>query len=65
MRNNNWNLVWTVIGIIVITMTFVNNYSYKNVFGFLINIWVYRAIWVVIAAGSIFSYLKRKNQKSE
>jgi hypothetical protein len=64
MRNNIWNLVWGVIGLVIVVLTFVNNNTVKVVFGFELNIWVYRAIWSLIAAGSLFSYFKRRNEES-
>ena len=62
MRSNTWNLVWTVIGTVIIVMTFVNNSDSKIVFGIEIDIWVYRGLWGLITVASFVSYLKRKKE---
>jgi hypothetical protein len=62
MRNNNWNLVWGVIGVIIIVMSFLNNDTAKSFFGFQLNIWVYRGIWALISGGSLVSFFKRREK---
>jgi hypothetical protein len=64
MRSNTWNLVWTVIGTVIIVMTFVNNSDSKIVFGIEIDIWMYRGLWSAITAASFVSYLKRKKEEA-
>ena len=64
MRSNTWNLVWTVIGTVIIVMTFVNNSDSKIVFGIEIDILMYRGLWSVITAASFVSYLKRKKEEA-
>ncbi len=64
MRSNTWNLVWTVIGTVIIVMTFVNNSDSKIVFGIEIDIWMYSGLWSVITAASFVSYLKRKKEEA-
>ena len=64
MRSNTWNLVWTVIGTVIIVMTFFNNSDSKIVFGIEIDIWMYRVLWSVITAASFVSYLKRKKEEA-
>ena len=60
MKNNKWNLVWGIIGLIIITLTFVNNNSTKNLFGYELNIWVYRGIWLTISVSNFIKYYKRR-----
>jgi len=64
MRSNKWNLVWSVIGTLVVVMTFVNSSSAKTVFGIEIDIWVYRGLWSLITVASFVSYLKRKKEEA-
>ena len=64
MRSNTWNLVWTVIGTVIIVMTFFNNSDSIIVFGIEIDIWMYRVLWSVITAASFVSYLKRKKEEA-
>ncbi len=64
MRSNKWNLVWSVIGTLVVVMTFVNSSSATIVFGIEIDIWVYRGLWSVITVASFVSYLKRKKEEA-
>jgi hypothetical protein len=64
MRSNKWNLVWTVIGAVIIVMTFVNNSGSKIVFGLQLDIWVYRGIWSLITGASFISFLKRKKEEA-
>lgn len=61
-----WNLAFGILGIIIVTNTFLKDLTVKKVFGFEINIWIYRAIWTLIAISSLYDfYIKRKesNQK--
>ena len=64
MRSNKWNLVWSVIGTLVVVMTFVNSSSATIVFGVEIDIWVYRGLWSLITVASFVSYLKRKKEEA-
>ena len=64
MRSNTWNLVWTLIGAVIIMMTFVNTSDSKIVFGIAIDIWVYSGLWVLITVASFVSYLKRKKEEA-
>ena len=64
MRSNKWNLVWSVIGTLVVVMTFVNSSSASIVFGIEIDIWVYRGLWSLITVASFVSYLKRKKEEA-
>jgi len=64
MRSNKWNLVWSVIGTLVVVMTFVNSSSATTVFGIEIDIWVYRGLWSLITVASFVSYLKRKKEEA-
>ncbi|MEN8745400.1 MAG: hypothetical protein ABF302_05300 [Polaribacter sp.] len=64
MRSNKWNLVWSVIGTLVVVMTFVNSSSATIVFGIEIDIWVYRGLWSLITVASFVSYLKRKKEEA-
>ncbi|WP_298780762.1 hypothetical protein [uncultured Polaribacter sp.] len=63
MRNNNWNLIWGIIGVIIIIMTFVNNTTSKNLFGFEVNTWIYRGIWTLISIVSLLGYFKKRETK--
>ncbi|MGB0891442.1 MAG: hypothetical protein ACPGUU_03755 [Flavobacteriaceae bacterium] len=61
-----WNLIFGILGIIIVTNTFLNELSVKRVFGFEINIWVYRVIWILITISSLYDFfVKQKmfNQK--
>jgi|TARA_B110000908_G_scaffold119699_1_gene140300 hypothetical protein len=64
MRSNKWNLVWAVIGTVIIVMTFVNNSGTKIVFGLELDIWVYRGLWSLITVASFVSFLKRKKEEA-
>ncbi len=64
MRSNTWNLVWTLIGAVIIMMTFVNTSDSKIVFGIEIDIWVYSGLWGLITVASFVSYLKRKKEEA-
>ncbi len=56
------NLIFGIIGILIIVRTFLNGMEIKEVFGFKMNIWIYRLIWGFIAISSFvdFYYKKRK-----
>lgn len=61
-----WNLAFGVLGIIIVSNTFLKDLSVKEVFSFEINIWVYRAIWILIIISSLYDFFvkqKESNQK--
>ena len=59
------NLVFGIIGLFIITKTFINNELTKEFFGYEMNIWFYRAIWGFIAISSFADfYYKSKNSKN-
>ena len=59
MKNNFLNLVWSVIGMIIIVYTFLNGQTTKTLFHVEINIWLYRVVWALISIGSLIVFLKR------
>jgi hypothetical protein len=59
MKNNFLNLVWSVIGMIIIVYTFLNGQTTKTLFHVEINIWLYRGVWALISIGSLIVFLKR------
>lgn len=64
MRSNKWNLVWVVVGFAIVVYSFFNGNGPKTFLGFDIHIWLYRTIWLLVAGGSLFSYLKRRKEES-
>ncbi|ARV07723.1 hypothetical protein BTO04_13915 [Polaribacter sp. SA4-10] len=61
------NLVFGIVGILIIINTFRIDIASKDFFGYQLNIWVYRAIWGFISFISFLQfYYKHKdgiNQK--
>ena len=64
MRSNTWNLVWTLIGAVIIMMTFVNTSDSKIVFGIEIDIWVYRGLWGANYGSELCELLKKEERRS-
>jgi|GEM_PF-873959 hypothetical protein len=65
MRNKNWDLVFVIIGLLNIALSFRGDNSIEVIFGFEINIWLYRAIWAFIGVGSFISYVKKRKLELE
>ena len=65
MRNNNWNLVWVIVGFSIVIYSFFNGNQARAFLGIEIHIWLYRAIWFLVAGGSLYSYLKRRKEASK
>lgn len=65
MRNKYWDLLFVFIGVINIACSFKRNEGFEMVFGFELNIWIYRAIWTFIIIGCYLSFKKKKEFESE
>lgn len=64
MRNNNWNLVWGILGVLIIAIGFSKGNTTERIFGFDINVWLYRGVWAAVSISSFLSYFKRKKEES-
>ena len=60
-----WNLAFGVLGIIIVSNTFLKDLSVKEVFDFEINIWVYRAIWILITISSLYDFFVKQKQSNQ
>ncbi|WP_339661136.1 hypothetical protein [uncultured Polaribacter sp.] len=65
MKNKYWDLLFVFIGVINIAFSFRGNEDFEVVFGYELNIWIYRAIWAFITIGCYLSYSKKKDFESE
>ena len=67
MRKDFIVFVW-ILAITLFIYSFIKNPASESIFGFEINIWIYRLFWGIVAAVSLFDYykIKRDNRsKSE
>ena len=62
MKNNFWNLLWVLVGIVIIVSTFLNGDKTKTLFHVEINIWIYRGVWLLISIGSLITFFKRSKK---
>ncbi|TMM29440.1 hypothetical protein FDT66_09960 [Polaribacter aestuariivivens] len=64
MRSNYWNLIWGVLGAIIVISGIISGNLTKTVFGFEMNAWIYRSIWAIISLLSFVSYFKRRKEEA-
>lgn len=62
--NKTINLIIGIIAAANVIYSFWSIQESAAIFGFSINIWVYRLIWALIAAFSLYSYYKARKMKS-
>ncbi|QFZ55619.1 hypothetical protein FEZ18_12800 [Oceanihabitans sp. IOP_32] len=55
------SLILGVIAMVNVFYTFNNNSETGEIFGFEMNIWVYRLIWSTLAVGIFYDYSKKKS----
>ena len=60
IMNKTLNLIIGIIAVANVIYSFWGNQESASIFGFSINIWLYRAIWVFIAAVSLNSYYRAR-----
>jgi hypothetical protein len=52
------SLIVAILAGVNLVYGFVNNQESASIFGIAMNIWVYRAVWVVIGITSFLDYYK-------
>lgn len=62
MKNKYLNLFIMAFAIITVVASFVNNTPTTDLFGFEVNTWVVRVLWVLIG---LVSYKRYKDKKQE
>ena len=65
MRNKKWDLIIGVLAVLILIGNFVEGNSTTHLFGFNINSWIYRGIWLLIAITNLSQYfIRRKKEDS-
>jgi amino acid transporter len=62
MRNKNLNLFIVAFAVITTIASFVENKSTTDLFGFEVNSWLVRILWLLIG---LVSYKRYKDKKEE
>ena len=62
MRNKNLNLFIVAFAALIIVASFVENNPTTDLFGFEVNSWVVRILWLLIG---LVSYKRYKDKKEE
>ena len=63
MKNKYLNLFIMAFAIITVVASFVNNTPTTDLFGFEVNTWVVRVLWVLIGLVSYKRYKDKKQQE--
>jgi uncharacterized membrane protein len=63
MKKNINVFVW-IMALTLLIYSFIKNPSFESLFGFEINIWIYRLFWSIIAILSIIYHFKSSKTKS-
>ncbi|CAI8228571.1 MAG: Uncharacterised protein [Formosa sp. Hel1_33_131] len=53
------NLILGIIAVATVIYSFYGNLEPTSLFGFEINIWIYRLIWSLLAVGVFYDYAKK------
>lgn len=56
MQRNTIDLLFPVIGAILIAKTFIDGNPTTNLFGVEISVWLYRFIWLVMIGVGLYRY---------
>ena len=56
MKRNYFDLGFGVLGVFIVVKSILAGNSTQNVFGFEMNSWIYRGIWTLITAASIYRF---------
>ena len=59
--NKTITLIIGIFAVINLIYSFFGNSEYSNIFGFEVNIWIYRLIWGILAIGILYGYSKKRN----
>lgn len=62
MRNKNLNLFIVAFSVLTIISNFTQNNATSDLFGFEVNSWVVRILWLLIG---LISYKRYKDKKEE
>ncbi|GGG58002.1 hypothetical protein GCM10010976_31050 [Bizionia arctica] len=54
------NLIIGILALGIVFYSFLGNSEYTSIFGFELNIWIYRLIWSVVAILIFYEYSKKK-----
>ena len=63
MKKNINVFVW-IMALTLLIYSFIKNPSFGSLFGFEINIWIYRLFWGIIATFSIIYHYNTKIRKT-
>ena len=63
MKNKNLNLFIIAFAVITIVASFVENKPTTDLFGFEVNSWVVRSLWLLIGLDSYNRYKDKKKRK--
>jgi hypothetical protein len=58
--NKNITLIAGIIAVAYVIYSFFGNSEYADIFGFEVNIWMFRLFWSVLAVGILYSYYKKR-----
>lgn len=65
MRNKKWDLVWGILAVVVFVSSIIEGESTIKFFGFEINSWIYRGIWLLIAITNLSQFFIRKKKEND
>ena len=64
MRNKKWDLVWGILALLILIGNIVKDNPTTSLFGFEINSWIYRGIWLLIVITNLSQFFIRKKSES-
>ncbi len=62
--NKTVSLVIGILAVINVAYSFSSNSDTQSIFGFEMNIWVYRLIWSFMAIVILYGYYKKRTPKN-
>jgi len=63
--NKNLTIIGVILCLSNVVYSFFGNSESDQVFGIEMNIWIYRLIWTVFAAGIFYEYYKKNKTEKK
>ncbi|MFK8060749.1 MAG: hypothetical protein AB8B78_11750 [Polaribacter sp.] len=64
MRNKKWDFIWGILAVLILVSSIVKGAETTRLFGFEINSWIYRGIWLAIAVTNLSQFFIRRKKET-
>lgn len=64
MRNKKRDLIWGILAVVIFALSIIKGSSTTNLFGFELNSWVYRGVWLIISITNLSQFFIRRKKEA-